>query len=133
MWLSDEERLRVAFKRCRTSAERVDLDRSPFFPRTAGEYAGLKAGLLEDRAARLRAKVAEREMAVRARGWWAREGGRWRRVFVVGKGGRVEERVVPVYYGGLEEGGGIGAVSKAGGFEMGGGVESAAVRGGESS
>lgn len=98
VWLSDEERLRIAFKRARTSAEKVDLDRSPFFPRTVAEYAGLKAGMLEARAARLRAKVREREMALRAR-----DGGGWKRVFVVGGSGRTEEKVIPVYYGRSEE------------------------------
>ncbi|EAQ83757.1 predicted protein [Chaetomium globosum CBS 148.51] len=121
VWLSDEERVRVAFKRARTSAEKVDLDRSPFFPRTVAEYAGLKAGMLEARAARLRAKVRERERALLR----AREGGAWRRVFLVGRSGRAEERVVPVYYGRAEEGS-PAAPCAVGGSSMGADVASTA-------
>ncbi|KAK4033890.1 hypothetical protein C8A01DRAFT_39660, partial [Parachaetomium inaequale] len=93
VWISDKERQRVAYKRARVSAERVDLDRSPFFPKTVAEYVGLKAGMLEARAARLRAKVQERERVL-----WAKENARWKRVFVVGYSGETEEIAVPVYY-----------------------------------
>ncbi|KAH6847856.1 hypothetical protein B0I37DRAFT_431713 [Chaetomium sp. MPI-CAGE-AT-0009] len=99
VWLSDEERLRVAFTRARTSAEKVDLDRSPFFPRTLAEYAGLKAGMLEAKTARLRVKIEEKEMTLRAR-----DRARWKRVFVVGRSGEAEEKVIPVYYGSPKEG-----------------------------
>ncbi|KAK3293205.1 uncharacterized protein B0H64DRAFT_465302, partial [Chaetomium fimeti] len=127
VWLSNEERLRVAYKRARTSAEKVDLDRSPFFPRTAAEYAGLKAGILEARAARLRAKVAEKEMALRAR-----ETAQWKRVVVVGRSGEAEERVIPVYYGGSPKEGRAAAPSRAKHSQMGADMGSA-VQGGAAS
>ncbi|KAL2180081.1 uncharacterized protein P884DRAFT_327877 [Thermothelomyces heterothallicus CBS 202.75] len=98
VWLSDEERLRVAFRRARASAEKVDLDRSPFFPRTVAEYAGLKADMLVARAVRLRAKVRERERMLRAR-----TTARWKRLFVVGRSGEIEEAMVPLYFGDREE------------------------------
>ena len=66
MWLSDEEKLRVAFRRAQECAAKVELDRSPFFPRTTAEYVGLRADRLEAQIARLKAKVAERENKLRA-------------------------------------------------------------------
>ncbi|KAL2160410.1 hypothetical protein VTH06DRAFT_1583, partial [Thermothelomyces fergusii] len=99
VWLSDEERVRIAFRRARAGAEKIGLDRSPFFPRTAAEYVGLKADMLAARAARLRAKVRERERVLRAR-----TAGRWKRLSVVGRSGEIEEVMVPVYFGDSEDG-----------------------------
>lgn len=61
LWLSEEEKVRVAFKRAKSAAAKMGLDRSPFFPRTAAEYAGLKAEMLEDKADRLRTRIREME------------------------------------------------------------------------
>jgi hypothetical protein len=99
VWISGEERLRVAFRRAKASAERVDLDKSPFFPKTVAEYAGLKADGLEAKAARLRGQVEERERVLRARG-----NARWEAIVVVGPSGQIEERLFPVYFGGRREG-----------------------------
>jgi hypothetical protein len=99
VWISGEERLRVAFKRARASAERVDLDKSPFFPKTVGEYADLKADGLEAKAAWLRGKVEERERVLRAQ-----KNARWEAIVVVGPSGQIEERLFPVYFGGQGEG-----------------------------
>lgn len=99
VWLSDEERLRVAFRRARASAKKVGLDRSPFFPRTVAEYAGLKADMLAARAARLRAKVRERERMLQAQ-----TAARWKKLFVVGRSGEIEEIMVALYFGDCEKG-----------------------------
>jgi hypothetical protein len=56
--------------------------------------------MLEARAARLRAKVWERERAL-----WAKQNARWKRVFVVGYSGEPEERAIAVYYEDREKGG----------------------------
>ncbi|KAK4151023.1 hypothetical protein C8A00DRAFT_36330, partial [Chaetomidium leptoderma] len=100
VWLSDEERLRVAFKRTRASAEKVDLDRSPFFPKTAAEYVGLKGDMMETRAARLRAKVEEKEKMLEGL-----KNARWKTILVVGASGEIEEKLVPIYHGSHEAAG----------------------------
>jgi hypothetical protein len=61
MWLSETEKVRVAFKRLRRTAEKRGFDRSPFLPTTAAEYVGLKADMFDAEAARLRAKIDERK------------------------------------------------------------------------
>jgi hypothetical protein len=94
VWLSEEEKLRVAFRRARTSAQRVDLDRSPFFPATLAEYVGLRAGVVEERAARLRAKVEAREAMLRAL-----QKAESKSVFVVGPSGQIEEKLIPICHG----------------------------------
>ena len=98
MWLSDEEKLRVAFRRAQECAAKVELERSPFFPRTAAEYAGLRADSLEAQIARLKAKVAERENKLRAQ-----TNTRAKVLMVVGASGQLEEKIIPVFYEGLEE------------------------------
>ncbi|KAK4101089.1 hypothetical protein N658DRAFT_534164 [Parathielavia hyrcaniae] len=94
VWMSDEEKMRVAFRRARASAQRADLDRSPFFPQTLAEYVGLKAEAVEDKAARLRAWVEAREGMLRAR---EKQG--TKSVFVLGACGRIEEKIVLVCHG----------------------------------
>ena len=98
MWFSDEEKLRIAFRRAQECAAKVELDRSPFFPRTAAEYVGLRADRLEAQIARLKAKVAEREQNLRAQ-----TNTRWKVLIVVGASGQIEEKIIPVYYEGPEE------------------------------
>ncbi|KAK4241390.1 hypothetical protein C8A03DRAFT_30486 [Achaetomium macrosporum] len=97
VWLSDAEKMRVAFKRLRKNAEKTGLDRSPFLPTTAAEYVGLRADMVEAEAARLRAKTEERERELRAQ-----QNAQWRTVFVVGAAGRIESKIVPVYYSAAE-------------------------------
>lgn len=98
VWLSEEEKVRVAFNRVRTSAAKVDLDRSPFFPRTPADYVGLKADMVEARAARLKNKVAEKEMLLQGL-----RNPRWKAVLVVGPFGQIEEKLLPVYYDSQED------------------------------
>ncbi|KAK4120889.1 hypothetical protein N657DRAFT_700964 [Parathielavia appendiculata] len=66
VWRSDVERMRVAFRRARASARKVDLHRAPFFPQTLDGYVGLKADGIEEKAARLLAKVEAKEKMLRA-------------------------------------------------------------------
>ncbi|KAG7285168.1 hypothetical protein NEMBOFW57_009789 [Staphylotrichum longicolle] len=98
VWLSEEEKVRVAFNRVRTSAAKVDLDRSPFFPRTPAEYVGLKADMVEAKVARLKTKVAEKEMLLQGL-----RNPRWKAVLVVGPFGQIEEKLLPVYYDSQED------------------------------
>lgn len=98
VWLSEEEKVRIAFNRVRTSAAKVDLDRSPFFPRTPAEYVGLKADMVEARAVRLKTKVAEKEMLLQGL-----RNPRWKAVLVVGPVGQIEEKLLPVYYDSQED------------------------------
>ncbi|KAL2126554.1 hypothetical protein VTI74DRAFT_699 [Chaetomium olivicolor] len=97
-WISNEERMRVAFRRARANAEKTGLDRSPFFPKTAAEYVGTKAAMLEDKAALLRAKVAGKEAMLGAKGGNAR----WEVIPVVGPDGLVGEKTIPVYFSAAE-------------------------------
>jgi len=97
VWLSDEEKVRIAFGRVRTNAAKVELDRSPFFPRTAAEYVGLKADMVEARAARLKTKVTEKEALLRGL-----RNPRWTAVLVVGPSGQIEEKIIPLSYDGQE-------------------------------
>ncbi|KAJ4306968.1 hypothetical protein N0V88_000341 [Collariella sp. IMI 366227] len=88
------ERSRLAFRRTLANAQKIGLDRSPFFPKTAAEYVGAKAGMLEDKAALLKVKLAEKEARLAA----ARNA-KWEVIPVVGEGGVLGERAVPVYFG----------------------------------
>ncbi len=107
VWLSDREKVRVAFKRARDGAAKIDLDRSPYFPRTAADYVGLKADRVEAKAAQLKAKVAEKEKAM-----GAQKNARWKTVAVVGASGQPEEKRVLVYHEDLEGSVGAGSSGK---------------------
>lgn len=94
IWASDAEKVRSKFRRLRSGAEEVSVAKSPFFPQTAAEYAGLMADILEAEAAKLGAKIAEKEAALADR----RRGGRWKTILVVGPSGEVETKTIPVYH-----------------------------------
>jgi hypothetical protein len=91
LWVSDEEKFRVNFKRIRTKAEKIGLNKSPFFPTTAAELAGLKAETLEAGVRKLRAKIEEKE-----KGLWAEKRLHGKTVFVVEPSGDIESRPSPV-------------------------------------
>lgn len=93
VWLSDEERLRTVFKRIRNKAQKMGIDRSPFFPKTTAEYAGLRADIAEAAASDLRSRIEEREKRLRGR-----KQAHWKTIYVVGSSGRIEARLIPVYH-----------------------------------
>lgn len=43
IWVSEEERMRINFKRAKERAHRNDFDKSPFFPQNVAEYTALVA------------------------------------------------------------------------------------------
>ncbi|SPQ27543.1 3cfc0419-771f-4b82-ab9a-b66dea8ec750 [Thermothielavioides terrestris] len=97
MWLSEPEKIRVNFKRAKAAAAKLGLDRSPYFPRTAGEYAGLKADMLEAKAARLRFRIQELE-----RKKDIRQNAQWETIWVLGPAGQIQEKRVLIYSGLLD-------------------------------
>ncbi|KAK3304361.1 uncharacterized protein B0T15DRAFT_494826 [Chaetomium strumarium] len=99
VWLSETEKMRVALKRLLRTAEKRGFGRSPFLPTTAAEYVGLRADMVDAKAARLRAKIEERERELHAQ-----EHAQWKTVLVVGAGGQIETKLVPVYYSAPEQG-----------------------------
>lgn len=83
VWVSDEERFRVNFKRIKNTAEKMGLDKSPFFPKTAAELAGLRAETLEAAARKLRAKIDEKEKE-KEKGEWGQQNAHWAAESTVG-------------------------------------------------
>ncbi|GAB1313180.1 hypothetical protein MFIFM68171_03390 [Madurella fahalii] len=94
VWVSNQEKVRINFRRLHAGAEKAGLAKSPFFPKTAAEYAGLKADILEAEAAKLKAKIVAKEAALEDR----RQGGQWKTIQVIGSSGKVETKTIPVYH-----------------------------------
>lgn len=94
VWTSGQEQVRINFRPPHAGAEKVGLARFPLSPKTAVEYAGLKADTLEAEAARLKAKIAATEAALEGRC----RGGQWKTIEVIGSSGEVETKTIPVYH-----------------------------------
>lgn len=93
-WLSEEEKARTSFRLMKAAAEELGFDGSPFFPKTAGDFVGLKAATLEAEARKLRALVEEKERVMRRK-----RNACWEPVVLLMPSGRAEVRLVPVYHG----------------------------------
>ncbi|KUI61418.1 hypothetical protein VP1G_08600 [Cytospora mali] len=63
-WISEEERLRTNFVRLQEMAYHIDMDRSPFLPKTVIEYAALLAEKKDAEAKRARKRIQYTEEAV---------------------------------------------------------------------
>ncbi|ROV97102.1 hypothetical protein VMCG_07459 [Cytospora schulzeri] len=61
IWVSEEERLRINFARMQEKAYHSSLDKSPFLPQTASEYAALLAEKKAAEAKRIRKRIQHSE------------------------------------------------------------------------